>query len=1092
MSTAWETVRVFVSSTFRDMHAERDHLVKVVFPRLRERLIQHRIGLVDIDLRWGVTREEAQNNEVLRLCLEEIDGSRPFFLGILGQWYGSVATEPRDDVLARYGWLDQHRGKSLTELEFISALSQDRDTRDRAVICFRNPSFLAELPDVIRNKIEETDPQRVAQQQRFVEWVREADIPIPPVDYACRYAGFRVHWRLLKQELEPADRDALDAHLVDGVISPVEYSQLDERLQTLTRQHGALHLTGLEDFGRQVEERLFAAIGSHIDLADRSPVDAEEDPSAAADDDHDRFLEDRLRCYVRREQIHESLDHYVEEDDSRVCLVVGSSGAGKSSALASLVARYRQRHPESLVIPHFVGASSQSSDLHLMLRRVCMALKRHFGFSWQVPDAPAALVSKFLSVLHSVPAPTLLVIDGVDQMVDINRSGQMRWLPDRLPVNVKIIVSCTSGPSGQPSLPVVEDMDCRRCEVGPLTDAERSEIIRTVPSLAAKTLDDRQVELLMANSATGNPLFLRVALEELRSFGSFEQLDAMIGQFPSGEDAVTLLFDQVLTRLELDFDPRLVRAISGWIACSRAGLAERELQSVLGTEHSHGDLFAVLRQLRPYLHEHAGLVTIYHDGLRQAIEKRYLHTPELLQTAWTQLADYFEALGHGRRRVVELPWLLDRLQAWERLSQALSNVDYFAAVHAENSLEARRYWAHVENNSHYRAVDAYGPLLENPVNFLRRVYPVADLLGDLGYLQQAEALLDCLAEHGSELGDPAIRIAAMGDRAIRLREAGRLDEAMALHQKEESLCREMNNESQLQASLGNQGIIYKDRGQYDEAMRLHRAQEEICRRRGIRDGLANSLGNQGNVHFCVGNLQEAMELFRAQEKLCREDGDAAGAARAVCSQAMVLDREMVLRRSMQMSPFTPDQLAVLDEALGLLDQVEAVYRDIHDLMGLRTCLHNQATTRAARRDFAEAFKKLAELEQLIDSLPECQHVLDCYKACQQEMNLCKQEGGSVPSQDELFEWLQMEQRLAVRVGDFDALHTSLMGQAIIQRTRGNLNEALRLHEQEEQALRRLGDEYFLKMCLDNQEQIIRELGDDAKLERLLMKRQMMP
>jgi hypothetical protein len=28
-------IRVFISSTFRDMHAERDHLVTVVFPELR-------------------------------------------------------------------------------------------------------------------------------------------------------------------------------------------------------------------------------------------------------------------------------------------------------------------------------------------------------------------------------------------------------------------------------------------------------------------------------------------------------------------------------------------------------------------------------------------------------------------------------------------------------------------------------------------------------------------------------------------------------------------------------------------------------------------------------------------------------------------------------------------------------------------------------------------------------------------------------------------------------------------------------------------------------------------------------------------------
>ena len=65
---AWKTVPVFISSTFRDMHAERDHLVKVVFPALREKLEKYRIHLVDIDLRWGVTADQADNDMALDLC----------------------------------------------------------------------------------------------------------------------------------------------------------------------------------------------------------------------------------------------------------------------------------------------------------------------------------------------------------------------------------------------------------------------------------------------------------------------------------------------------------------------------------------------------------------------------------------------------------------------------------------------------------------------------------------------------------------------------------------------------------------------------------------------------------------------------------------------------------------------------------------------------------------------------------------------------------------------------------------------------------------------------------------------------------------
>ena len=100
MAASWRTVRVFISSTFRDMHAERDHLVKVVFPELRERLEKYRIHLVDIDLRWGVTAEQADNDRVLDLCLDQIDRCRPFFVGLLGERYGCVPAADFANVVA--------------------------------------------------------------------------------------------------------------------------------------------------------------------------------------------------------------------------------------------------------------------------------------------------------------------------------------------------------------------------------------------------------------------------------------------------------------------------------------------------------------------------------------------------------------------------------------------------------------------------------------------------------------------------------------------------------------------------------------------------------------------------------------------------------------------------------------------------------------------------------------------------------------------------------------------------------------------------------------------------------------------------------
>ena len=79
MAQAWNTVRIFISSTFRDMHAERDHLARVVFPELRERCAKRRMHVVDLDLRWGVTEEEAEQGKVVGIILDEIDRSGPFF-----------------------------------------------------------------------------------------------------------------------------------------------------------------------------------------------------------------------------------------------------------------------------------------------------------------------------------------------------------------------------------------------------------------------------------------------------------------------------------------------------------------------------------------------------------------------------------------------------------------------------------------------------------------------------------------------------------------------------------------------------------------------------------------------------------------------------------------------------------------------------------------------------------------------------------------------------------------------------------------------------------------------------------------------------
>jgi hypothetical protein len=86
-----KTVKIFISSTFRDMNAERDYLNEHVFPRLKEKARERfSIEIEPIDLRWGVTEEDALKGRALEICLETIDECRPFFLCMLGKRYGWV------------------------------------------------------------------------------------------------------------------------------------------------------------------------------------------------------------------------------------------------------------------------------------------------------------------------------------------------------------------------------------------------------------------------------------------------------------------------------------------------------------------------------------------------------------------------------------------------------------------------------------------------------------------------------------------------------------------------------------------------------------------------------------------------------------------------------------------------------------------------------------------------------------------------------------------------------------------------------------------------------------------------------------------
>ena len=153
-------IRVFISSTFRDMQDERGYLINRVFPKLRILAARRDVTLTEVDLRWGITEEESKSGKVVEICFREIENSIPFFIGIIGNRYGWVPKKKdlSGNVTERYSDVNKYlnQGLSVTEMEMqFGVLSREEDMHAYFYIKEQeedadNPEMLSRLKEEVR------------------------------------------------------------------------------------------------------------------------------------------------------------------------------------------------------------------------------------------------------------------------------------------------------------------------------------------------------------------------------------------------------------------------------------------------------------------------------------------------------------------------------------------------------------------------------------------------------------------------------------------------------------------------------------------------------------------------------------------------------------------------------------------------------------------------------------------------------------------------------------------------------------------------------------------------------------------------------
>src|SRR5262245_31035705 len=141
----WQSRPLFITSTFLDMQAERDHLMLYVFPAIEEWLVSRHRHLEWVDLRVGVAsagvaEEGKRELLVLKVCLDEVRRSRPFIIGLLGDRYGWVPPTGRMAAAAAEAGFDTSvEGRSVTDLEIDYGVFADLAESRRSLFFLRAP-----------------------------------------------------------------------------------------------------------------------------------------------------------------------------------------------------------------------------------------------------------------------------------------------------------------------------------------------------------------------------------------------------------------------------------------------------------------------------------------------------------------------------------------------------------------------------------------------------------------------------------------------------------------------------------------------------------------------------------------------------------------------------------------------------------------------------------------------------------------------------------------------------------------------------------------------------------------------------------------
>ncbi len=703
------------------------------------------------------------------------------------------------------------------------------------------------------------------------------------------------------------------------------------------KSHPTKEYKSLEELGAQVERALIAWI-DRLFCSERDVRQARDDAQRTLD------LRAFQNCAPNQSDVG-ALDSFLQSDSSAL-VVVGASGAGKSSLPANWSARIGREDLNRRVATYCVGANGLDDAPSNVLSFLTRALDsddsnvdalRQTSTLEERARAFSGAVASFLK--NDKEKNLIVVVDGLDRLVDVGGAKDLAWLPN-LPKRAKYVLSTSKGGVAQSAF---ARLGWSVCELKPS------------PTNEPRLIDD-----------------------------VFNDLEAQIER-KVDEGALCGASYRDFTK------------ILALVAVSSCGLTLEELRRASGL--SSLKLLAILDVLNCVLTVQRARFRIVDERSRDlALERCAKETPE----ARRLLIDLFKSDADLARRL-EVPFQYFKLGDRKALKASLLNFDVFVALYdGTRACDFCKYWDAASDDE--RASADFGDFFKLDFSSKTNVEVGAywRALGDVARSYQD----DQTAEDAYCRALDALRESAWNDEffvsltrlASFCRERGRFEDAeRTLHAGLEPLAAQ-NASGKLNASIGavllEISALCRRFGRFDEAEKLCSAATASLESTRDERGLSEATLESARVCRDLRRFDEARTKYedvatwlrdrssydpfaferRLAEVLVESSRALAENGNYEEAESRLREAESVWRESNQGSQESRDceSAAVLDELARLYcqaDRTEEAETACREALRLRRKLE-QASPAKYGREVAASIVSLASLHRRANRLSE--------------------------------------------------------------------------------------------------------------------------